>query len=392
MDRTGPDVSHSRLSVPQNRPSDAEAALQFHGDVNNGRRAMGFFGRLFGVDHAQPGSVARGVRVDLQGSGAFALPIVGESHYQEALESICGPRSDEGEDRRVEARLVLEDDNAYDAMAVRVDIRGVTVGYLSREHAREYRTQLGKAGHAVADAYCAARIRGGWDRGEGRQGYYGVYLDLPVGQLDADGQPPKALYGPRVAKRLVSELLGLCKGMVCDGEISEGELAGLKRWLAGHSDAVLTYPGRTVAERLLRIYADGVVTPDERAELNELLLDLTGETEEHDQPLNLSTRLPFDEPPPTIRFESLEHVFTGRMLYGTRRECEQKVLDRGGQVGKTVTRRTNFLVIGPIASRAWLESTHGRKILRAVELRSEGLPLRIVSEESWIQAVDAGGA
>jgi len=60
-------------------------------------------------------------------------------------------------------------------------------------------------------------------------------------------------------------------------------------------------------------------------------------------------------------------------------------------VGTAVTRRTNSLVIGPIASRAWLESTHGRKILRAVELRSEGLPVRIVSEEAWIQAVDSGG-
>ena len=177
--------------------------------------------------------------------------------------------------------------------------------------------------------------------------------------------------------------------MVCDGEISEGELAALKRWLAGHPDAAVLYPGKTVAERLLRIYEDGIITPDERQELNELLLDLTGETEEHDQPLNLSTRLPFDEPTPTILFEGHEHVFTGRMLCGTRQDCERKVVDRGGRVGKTVTKRTNFLVIGPIASSAWLESTHGRKILRAVELRSEGLPLRIVSEEAWIHAIES---
>lgn len=268
--------------------------------------------------------------------------------------------------------------------------RVLTVGYLSRDHARHYRTQLGEAGYASANVYCNARIRGGWNRGERGHGFYGVYLDLPLDDLDDDGQPSKVMYGPRVAKRLVSELLGLCKGMVCDGKISDGELAGLKRWLVGHPDATVLYPGKPVAERLLRIYEDGIVTPDERRELNELLLDLTGETEEHDQPLNLSTRLPFDEPTPAILFDGHEHVFTGRMLYGTRRDCEQKVVDRGGRVGETVTQRTSFLVIGPIASRAWLESTHGRKILRAVELRSEGLPLRIVSEEAWIQAVESG--
>jgi len=351
---------------------------------------MGFFGRLFGFGQSPPGSPPQGMRAHLRGSGAFALPIVGESYYQEALEAICGPRSDEGEDRRVEARLVLEDDNPHDSMAVRVEIEGQTVGHLSREHARQYRNQLEKAGYASTDAYCEARIRGGWDRGEGRQGHYGVFLDLPMDGLDDHGQPPKALYAQRVAKRLVSELLGLCKGMVCDGEISEGELAALKRWLAGHPDAAVLYPGKTVAERLLRIYEDGVVSADEREELNDLLLDLTGETEEHDQPLNLSTRLPFDEPTPTILFEGHEHVFTGRMLSGTRRDCERKVVDRGGRVGQTVTQRTNFLVIGPIASSAWLESTHGRKILRAVELRSEGRPLRIVSEEAWIHAIESG--
>jgi len=362
---------------------------------------MGFFNRLFGFGQSPPGSPPQGLRTQLRGPGAFALPFVGESHYQEAIEAICGPRSEEGEDRHVEARLVLENDNPYDSMAVRVEIQGRTVGHLSREHARQYRKQLETAAYGSTDAYCEARIRGGWDRGDGRQGYYGVYLDLRMdglesarpsstrAPLDDHGQPPKALYGSRVAKRLVSELLGLCKGMVCDGEISEGELAGLKRWLAGHPDAAVLYPGKTVADRLLRIYGDCIITPDERHELSELLLDLTGETEEHDQPLNLTTRLPFDEPPPTILFDGHEHVFTGRMLYGTRRDCERKVVERGGRVGQTVTQRTNFLVIGPIASSAWLESTHGRKILRAVELRSQGLPLRIVSEEAWIQAVES---
>src|SRR3989442_11377239 len=122
---------------------------------------MGFFGRLFGIGESPPGSVPQGMRADLQGSGAFALAIVGESHYQEALEAICGPRSDEGEDRRVEARLVLEDDNPHDSMAGRVDIQGLTVGYLSREPPRQYRNHFPKAGYVSADAYCPGRLCGG---------------------------------------------------------------------------------------------------------------------------------------------------------------------------------------------------------------------------------------
>src|SRR3989475_11727740 len=97
----------------------------------------------------------------LRGSGAFALPIVGESHYQEALEQICGPRTDEGEDRRIEAHLVLEDENPHDSMAVRVDINGITVGYLSRDHARKYRRGFTKSGYGTANSYFPALIRRG---------------------------------------------------------------------------------------------------------------------------------------------------------------------------------------------------------------------------------------
>ena len=66
-----------------------------------------------------------------------------------------------------------------------------------------------------------------------------------------------------------------------------------------------------------------------------------------------------------IEFADREYVLTGRMLYGTRKDCERRIVERGGRVHDNVRRKTNYLVIGPIASVAWLESTHGRKILSA---------------------------
>jgi hypothetical protein len=111
---------------------------------------------------------------------SFDLPVVGESHYQEALEAICGKRSDNGEDRIVDASLVLEDSNPYDAQAVRVDIQGKTVGYLSREDARRFREHHVQAGEASGPITCKARIQGGWDRGPNDQGRYGVSLSYSL--------------------------------------------------------------------------------------------------------------------------------------------------------------------------------------------------------------------
>jgi len=117
---------------------------------------------------------------NVSGPGEFDVEVVGESHYQQALERICGGRTRNGVEKYVTAQLVLEDSNRYDRMAVRVDIEGQTVGYLSRENAREYRRQLKRAGHPDLTVTCDALIRGGWDRGGGDTGNFGVRLDRPV--------------------------------------------------------------------------------------------------------------------------------------------------------------------------------------------------------------------
>jgi NAD-dependent DNA ligase len=203
-------------------------------------------------------------------------------------------------------------------------------------------------------------------------------------QLDENGQPPRPFYQARVAERAISELLGVCKGMVCDGVITAGEAAGLRRWMQANPDAAEQFPGNVLADRFMRIFADGRVDSEEQAELLELLREVTGEPASMDEPMNLSTRLPLDAPPPSIVFEGQEYVFTGKMLYGTRRLCEQTVAERGGRAHNAVTKRTDYLVIGHIGSAAWKESTHGTKIVRAVELKAEGSPVRIVSEECWV--------
>jgi len=76
--------------------------------------------------------------------------------------------------------LILEDDNPHDDKAVRVEIEGHAVGYLSRERAREYRKGLAGAGQPQTAGFCGAVIRGGWDRGGGDRGNYGVWLDIPI--------------------------------------------------------------------------------------------------------------------------------------------------------------------------------------------------------------------
>jgi len=135
---------------------------------------MGLFSRIFGKRRTNK------VIADLSGPGTYSLNIVGESNYQLALKNICGGRTGESQEMITEAVLIPEDDNPYDKKAIRVDIDGKTVGYLSRKNARQYRNQLEKAGYPGITAKCSAMIVGGWDRGSNDKGHFGVKLDLPT--------------------------------------------------------------------------------------------------------------------------------------------------------------------------------------------------------------------
>lgn len=135
---------------------------------------MGLFSWLFG-ERSENKALA-----NLPGPGTYSVDIVGESKYQLALEAICGGRTDESQERIVVATLIHEDGNPYDNKAIRVDIEGKTVGYLSRENARQYRKRIKEAGYSGITATCSAMIVGGWDRGGGDKGHFGVKLDLPA--------------------------------------------------------------------------------------------------------------------------------------------------------------------------------------------------------------------
>jgi hypothetical protein len=141
---------------------------------------MEFLRKLFGSAKSSIPPNDEPDEVELRGKGEFDLEVVGESHYQDNLEEICGPRKKDGEDLTIEATLILEDDNKYDrGNAVRVEIKGKQVGYLSKKIARAYRETMKEAGHPNAIAICQANIRGGWLRANDDKGSYGVWLDIP---------------------------------------------------------------------------------------------------------------------------------------------------------------------------------------------------------------------
>jgi hypothetical protein len=127
---------------------------------------MGLWSRLFR---------ARAERGVIAGDGEFRFHVVGTSHHQRALETLCGERTPTGVHYYCAALVAPQPNKPFDRRAAAVTIHRVEVGCLERDVAPEFLKALRHEG--CADAVCKALIIGGWDRGGHDWGYYGVRLD-----------------------------------------------------------------------------------------------------------------------------------------------------------------------------------------------------------------------
>jgi hypothetical protein len=62
-------------------------------------------------------------------------------------------------------------------------------------------------------------------------------------------------------------------------------------------------------------------------------------------------------------------------------------VERGGLVSRSVSRSTDYLIVAAIASRDWLHSHQGTKIIEALKLREKGGSIHFVEELTFRKAL-----
>ncbi len=115
-------------------------------------------------------------------SGSFDVIVVGVSFYQKALEKICSCKSEEGVKMLFPAKIIPYDNNPVDPYAVRIEIKGETVGHLSRNDACKWRSKMLSEGFSGVTT-CPAKIL--WDKGFEKTGSYSVCLDVDLTLSDS---------------------------------------------------------------------------------------------------------------------------------------------------------------------------------------------------------------
>jgi len=196
-----------------------------------------------------------------------------------------------------------------------------------------------------------------------------------------DEQTYNRLNGDRLQSRQIDELIGLARGLTADGSMNQSEVEFLETWLASNL-AISHQPLiATLYDRVRDILADGVADAEECKDLFAALNAFaSGDMALGEAPK--SSTLPLCQPAPLVIFGGKNFCFTGTFSFGQRKHCEEAVMNRGG-AGGSLTKSTDYLVIGAYATESWKHSAFGNKIIKAVEMRNSGAPISIIAEEHW---------
>lgn len=192
----------------------------------------------------------------------------------------------------------------------------------------------------------------------------------------------------QITTRQLDELLGICRGVVMDGHVSQNEAELLMLWMANNRQCLDTWPGSVLYTRISAMLRDGTLDQEEQRDLLELLRRTTGGLPSELGEGNAATDLPLDDPFPRIDFPGRAFCLTGTFHSGPRHLIKQVIENKGGTVLDSVTKKLDFLVIGSLCTASWKHSAFGTKILKAVDIRASGGKLAIVSEEHWRTVVE----
>ena len=197
----------------------------------------------------------------------------------------------------------------------------------------------------------------------------------------------------------VQVLHGVLHGILANNQISNEEIRQLEVWMQAHNVLRGTYPFDEIYSLVSSILADGVVTEDERNLLKAFFAHFIDTKDSYN--LNTIELAQLQEQydvqgvcakDPDISFPGHIFCFTGTSARAKRDEIAAEILARGGIFRNSVTKKTEYLIIGADGNPCWAFSCYGRKVETAVAMRKAGGRIVIVNEHDFWCALENASA
>ncbi len=196
------------------------------------------------------------------------------------------------------------------------------------------------------------------------------------------------------ATHAIQLLHGLLAGIACDGEISRAELLKVQEWIEQHAGIREYYPVADIDSMITAILDNGRIPVGE----HRVLVDFCSQWvaiggHRSLQPGDVGHGHIFTggvtTTYPDLHFADRAFCVTGASLLATRRQLEQLITDRGGQVMDLVDEDLDYLIYCSQGNACWAYSCYGRKVEEALALRDAGGDTLIVAEADFWSALIA---
>lgn len=188
----------------------------------------------------------------------------------------------------------------------------------------------------------------------------------------------------------IQQLHGILHGVMADNKLDDSEIHALMYWMEERDFLKGTYPFDEIYALLTSTLEDGIITEDEK----NLLRGFFGHFVDTRSSYNIN-QIELEElrntysvtgicaVNPSINFENSVFSFTGTSAKGTRKEIADIINSSGGIFNNSITKKTEYLIIGGEGNPCWAFSCYGRKVEKAVELRKQGQKIIMVHEEDF---------
>jgi len=193
----------------------------------------------------------------------------------------------------------------------------------------------------------------------------------------------------------IQRLHGLLHGALADGQLRDVEIEGIRAWLAEHRHLSRSFPYDELVSLLNSVLADGRVDDEERATLVyffERFVTYSSAKasdkvfESGIPPRRLSGICALN---PCLEFRERRFSFTGASTVAPRRTIASIIEELGGLFTRSVSRETDYLVVGDAGNPAWTYACYGRKVEEAMKIRAAGFQLVLVHESDFWPQVEA---
>lgn len=188
-------------------------------------------------------------------------------------------------------------------------------------------------------------------------------------------------------------LQGICHGILSDGVVKEKEVFDLKNWLEEHQHLNTHYPYDELRSLILSIVSDKKVDEEEKivlkAYFNQFVqlydTEVKKQIEFETADINISGLCTSE---PDVIFHGKTFCITGVLKRGSRYDLQRDIEALGGIPTNSVTRKTDYLIVGDNGNPAWVFSCYGRKVEKAIGLRKEGHAIMLIHEFDFSDIVD----